>query len=61
LDLKDKDTITTDGTLINVPGAISSRAIGGTGRFRNARGEAALDLGPPEGPHRATFRVIVQP
>jgi hypothetical protein len=44
-----------------VPGAISSRAIGGTGRFRNARGEAALDLGPPEGPHRATFRVIVQP
>ena len=60
--MNDKDTITTDGTLINVPGAVSTGGItGGTGRFRNARGEAVLDLGPPEGPHRATFRVIVQP
>jgi hypothetical protein len=61
-DVNDKDTITSDGTLINTPGAISTGAItGGTGRFLNARGESVLDLGPPEGPHRATFRVIVQP
>jgi hypothetical protein len=54
--------ITTDGTLINVPGTTSTGAItGGTGRFRNARGEAVLDLGPAEGPHRATFRLILQP
>jgi hypothetical protein len=55
-------SITTDGTLINVPGAKSTGAItGGTGRFRNARGEAVLDLGPLEGPHRASFRLILQP
>jgi hypothetical protein len=55
-------SITTDGTLINAPGTTSTGAItGGTGRFRNARGEGVLDLGPPEGPHRATFRVILQP
>jgi hypothetical protein len=62
LDLTDKNTIITDGTLKNVPGAISNGAItGGTGRFRNAHGEGTLDLGPPEGPHRVTFRVIVEP
>src|SRR3954447_7743317 len=62
LDVKDKNTITTDGTLINLPDTVSTGAItGGTGRFRNARGEGVLDLGPPEGPHRATFRVIVEP
>jgi hypothetical protein len=55
-------SIMTDGTLINVPGAVSTGAItGGTGRFRNARGEGMLDLGPPEGPHRGTFRLILQP
>jgi hypothetical protein len=55
-------SITTDGTLINQPGARSTGAItGGTGRFRNARGEGVLDLGPPEGPHRVTLRVIVEP
>jgi hypothetical protein len=58
----DKSTITTDGTLLNAPGTTSTGAItGGTGKFRNARGEAVLDLGPPEGPHRVSFRVIVQP
>jgi hypothetical protein len=52
----------TDGTLINVPGKTSTGAItGGTGRYRNARGEGALDLGAPEGPHTATFRLILQP
>jgi hypothetical protein len=54
--------IVTDGTLNNVPGGTSTGAItGGTGRFRNARGESVLDLGPPQGPHRATFRLILQP
>ena len=54
--------VTTDGTLINVSGAKSTGAItGGTGRFRNARGEGVLDLGPPEGPHSVTLRVILQP
>jgi hypothetical protein len=43
-------SIITDGTLKNLPGEISTGAItGGTGRFRNARGDAVLDLGPPEG------------
>jgi hypothetical protein len=56
------DGITTDGTLLNVPGTTSTGAItGGTGRFRNARGDAALDLGPPGGPHRVSFRMILQP
>ena len=55
-------TLTSDGTLINVPGEISTGAItGGTGKYRNARGESTLDLGPPEGPHRATFHVILLP
>jgi hypothetical protein len=54
--------IVTDGTLTNAPGGTSTGAItGGTGRFRNARGESVLDLGPPAGPHRATFRLILQP
>jgi hypothetical protein len=55
-------SLTSDGTLINVEGETSTGAItGGTGRFRNARGEGTLDLGPLEGPHRATFQVILQP
>jgi hypothetical protein len=55
-------SLTTDGTLINVPGATSTGAItGGTGKFRNARGEGTLDLGAPEGPHEATFHVILVP
>jgi hypothetical protein len=54
--------IMTDGTLINAPNAISTGAItGGTGKYRNARGEGVLDLGPQEGPHRATFRLILLP
>jgi len=56
------NSIISDGTLINAPGAKSTGAItGGTGRFRNARGEGVLDLGPPEGPHRVTFQLILQP
>ena len=60
--LNKDDSIMTDGTLINAANAISTGAIiGGTGKYRNARGEAALDLGPPQGPHKATFRLILQP
>lgn len=54
--------ITTEGTLTNVPGATSKGAVtGGTRDFRNARGQGFLDLGPPEGPHRVTFRLILLP
>ena len=57
-----RDSIVTDGTLKNVPNGTSTGPItGGTGRFRNARGEARLNLGPLEGPHTATFRLILQP
>jgi hypothetical protein len=49
-------TITTDGVLVNVPGVVSVGSItGGTGAFRGVRGEAHVDLGPPEGPHVVTF------
>jgi hypothetical protein len=49
-------TITTDGILVNVPGVVSVASItGGTGAFRGARGEAHVDLGPPQGPHVVTF------
>jgi hypothetical protein len=54
--------IVTDGKTTLVPGTTSTGAVtGGTGDFRNARGEATLDLGPPQGPHRATFKLIVYP
>jgi hypothetical protein len=56
------DSIMTDGKLINGEGTTSTGAItGGTGRYRNARGEGVLHLGSPEGPHQATFRLILQP
>jgi hypothetical protein len=55
-------TITTEGTLINVPGSKNEGSItGGTGDYRRARGEAVLDLGPPTGPHQATFWLILTP
>ena len=55
-------SITTDGTLKNVENGTSTGPItGGTGRYRNARGEATLNLGPLGGPHTATFRIILQP
>jgi hypothetical protein len=57
-----KGDITTEGTLINVPGSTSTGAVtGGTTDFRNARGEGVLHLGPPEGPHQVTFQLIVSP
>ena len=55
-------TITTEGTLTLVTGTTSTGAItGGTGAYRTARGEATLLLGPFEGPHQATFSVILYP
>jgi hypothetical protein len=55
-------SIMTDGTLILVEGTTSTGAItGGTGRYRNARGDSVLDLGPLQGPHTATFRLINKP
>ena len=58
-----KGDITTEGTLINVPGSPPSTGAvtGGTSAYRNARGEAVLRLGPPEGPHQVTFQLIVSP
>jgi hypothetical protein len=49
-------SITTDGILVNQPGATSTGAItGGTGRYSGAGGEAVLVLGGPAGPHEVTF------
>jgi hypothetical protein len=49
-------SITTDGILVNQPGATSTGAItGGTGRYAGAEGEATLVLGGPAGPHQVTF------
>jgi hypothetical protein len=57
-----KGMITTEGVLINAPGSHNEGAItGGTGDYRDARGQAVLDLGPPTGPHQATFWVILTP
>ena len=57
-----KGDITTEGTLINVPGSTTTGAVtGGTKDFRDARGEGVLNLGPPEGPHQVTFRLILSP
>lgn len=57
-----KGEITTEGTLINNPGATSTGAVtGGTEDYRNARGEGTLVLGGPQGPHKVTFQLIVIP
>jgi len=57
-----KGDITTEGTLINVPGSTSTGAVtGGTSAYRNARGEGTLVLGGPQGPHQVTFQLIVIP
>ncbi len=50
-------SITTEGILVNQPGATSTGAItGGTGSYAGAKGEATLVLGGPAGPHDVTFR-----
>ena len=50
------------GSLSLVPGTTSSVAVvGGTGPYRVARGEAIVDLGPPEGPHKVTVKLVLNP
>jgi hypothetical protein len=57
-----RGTITTEGTLIDSQGKTSTGAVtGGTGSFRNARGEGTLLLGPAQGPHYVTFQLILSP
>jgi len=50
------------GELTLVPGTTSRFAVvGGTGSYRNVRGDASVDLGPPEGPHELTVNLILNP
>jgi hypothetical protein len=50
------------GELTLVPGTMSTFAvIGGTGAYRTARGDASVELGPPEGPHELTVDLILNP
>jgi hypothetical protein len=35
--------------------------VGGTGPYRNARGDATVKLGPLEGPHDVTVNLILNP
>ncbi len=58
----DAGQIMAAGELTLVPGTTSTFAIvGGTGVYRNARGDASVDLGPPEGPHELTVNLILNP
>ena len=50
------------GTLTLVQGTTSVGAIiGGTGEYQRARGEARSKLGPFEGPHEVTIKLILTP
>jgi hypothetical protein len=50
------------GTLTLVEGTTSVGAIvGGTAAYKRARGEATVRLGPLEGPHDATIKLILNP
>jgi hypothetical protein len=50
------------GPLTLAQGSTSTFAIvGGTGAYRNARGDATVELGPPEGPHEVTVNLILNP
>src|SRR4051812_8484031 len=55
-------TIRSAGQLIFKEGSHNPGAIvGGSGRYRNARGEGSVELGPFTGPHRLRYEVIVTP
>jgi hypothetical protein len=55
-------TIRGAGSLTFVEGSINKGAVvGGTGRYRNARGEGTVELGPFEGPHRLSYSLILNP
>ena len=50
------------GPLTLSQGSTSTVAIvGGTGPYRTARGDATVELGPPEGPHELTVNLILNP
>jgi len=50
------------GPLTLSQGSTSTFAIvGGTGPYRTARGDATVQLGPPEGPHKVTVNLILKP
>ena len=50
------------GTLMLVEGSTSVFAVvGGTGTYRNARGDATVKLGPFVGPHEVTGALILKP
>jgi hypothetical protein len=50
------------GSLTLTQGSASTFAIvGGTGPYRAARGDATVELGPPEGPHQLTVNLILNP
>ncbi len=50
------------GPLTLSQGSTSTFAIvGGTGPYRTARGDATVQLGPPEGPHQVTVNLILNP
>ena len=50
------------GPLTLSRGSTSTFAIvGGTGPYRTARGDATVQLGPPEGPHQVTVNLILKP
>jgi hypothetical protein len=50
------------GTFTLVEGTTSVGAIvGGTGAYRKARGEGSSKLGPFEGPHEVTIKLILNP
>jgi hypothetical protein len=54
--------IMTAGTFTLIEGTTSVGAIiGGTDAYREARGEASLTLGPFEGPHEVTYRLVLTP
>ena len=55
-------TIRGDGALTFVEGSKNRGAItGGTERYRNARGEGLVELGPFMGPHTLSYSVILSP
>jgi hypothetical protein len=50
------------GPLTLSQGSTSTFAIvGGTDPYRTARGDATVELGPPEGPHQVTVNLILNP
>jgi hypothetical protein len=54
--------ITLAGTLTLTEGTTSTFAIvGGTGPYRTARGDVTVQLGPFQGPHDVTVKLILNP